>query len=525
MRPTQPSGRWAWATLAAAVLVLSAVWRLETLDRRPLWMDEQFTERVVSGSTDFAALWKVGSQDDYQHPPLAYLGPWLAAHGVETPARLRLPSVVAGLASIALLAALGQLLLDRWTGLFAAFLMGISIYHVDFSQEARPYMAGLAFTLGQYLSLFAFLLRGRREMLVPFAVCAAAALYTYHLALLHVGVAAGVSVLQVADWVRNAERRGLTAADARARCVALGLAFLAVAVVYLPQIPNLVGLVSSRGALPSHVLDVSPRFVHELLQRWGSGSGWTTNLYEAAFAIGALRVAARRDLVALGVLGWLAGPVLVFACIPFSKYFDIRFLISALPAFFLVAAAGVDGAARIAGLLAARVGFAEGATAAARAATLGAAAVAFLVPAVGLYRMFRVAERRCGDFVNLPEVLEAHDRLCADHLVLNTIYAEHQFLVKSLRKGIALEPGALDAFLGSYAFDGGPSIEITRSGDRLMAQVRGRLQYELVPESDTRFFYRVLSERTITFERGADGQIDALVLDSSGGSARALRQP
>jgi hypothetical protein len=123
-----------------------------------------------------------------------------------------------------------------------------------------------------------------------------------------------------------------------------------------------------------------------------------------------------------------------------------------------------------------------------------------------------------------PEVIEADDHCCAEHLVLSTIYAPQQFIVRSLRPSIALDAGRLDAYVGRYVFENGPPIEIRRSGDHLTARVEGYPEYELVPESETRFFYRVLGQRALTFEPDAAGRFDALLLEGVGGRARAHRE-
>ncbi|RIL03081.1 MAG: hypothetical protein DCC71_15635, partial [Proteobacteria bacterium] len=322
--------------LLVLVLLGAAFWRLDGLGARPLWIDEQWTERLVRESRSLGAILAVGSQDDYQHPPLGYVAAWLAAGDPPTAARLRLPSAVAGVASIAGLAAAGALLFGRRAGLLAAFLMGLSVYHVVYSQEARPYMLGVAWTVGLYVALLGWLRDpGRRAWPAALAVCGAAALYTYHLALLHVGVAGGVlGIRALRDW-RRGERRTAAAAVA---------ALAAIALAYLPQLPNLIGFAGGRGLEPNHVLALGPAFLHALVERWAS-AGATALLYEAAFVAGALRLARRRDLASLAVLGWIAAPFALFAAVPFAKYFDIRFLMSSLPAFFLLAGAGVDAAA------------------------------------------------------------------------------------------------------------------------------------------------------------------------------------
>ena len=132
-------------------------------------------------------------------------------------------------------------------------------------------------------------------------------------------------------------------------------------------------------------------------------------------------------------------------------------------------------------------------------------------------------DRGCGDFVNDASLLTAHDRLCADHLVLNTAAAEQQWIVRNLRPEFALDPGRLDAYVGHFRFADGPPVEVTRLGDTLIAQVEGRRAYALVPESATHFAYRALAGRSIGFELDDGGRARALVMDSKGNQARAER--
>jgi 4-amino-4-deoxy-L-arabinose transferase-like glycosyltransferase len=491
---------------ATAILGLALWWRLESLDRRPLWLDETSTEAVVRESPTFGALWSHGARDEFLHPPLAYLGNWIATRGGITPERLRLPSVAEGLASIALAIALGTRLFGRGAGLLTGFLLAISFHHVDYSQEARPYMASVALTLAMYLALFAWTDRRRPAALAAFVACAALALYTYHLALLHVGVAAGVVAW---DTVAAARRDGARAALRRA--APFGIAGAALALLYLPQLANLRGFLAGSGAAPNHVLDLGPRVLHAVADRWVSGPAWATGLCEVAFALGALRLARRRDAIAAGVAAWLAAPFLLFGLVPFSKYFDLRFLISAVPAFFLVVAAGIDAAARAAPSPRLRA-----------AAALACAAVLF-VPAARLHPVYRDAAQRCGDIVRDPAIFTASDRLCADHLMLNTIRAEHQWVLRKVGRWIELPPALLDVYAGRYRFADGRAIDLRRDGDHLVAQIEGRYAFALVAESETRLPFRV-DHRVITIERGPDGRPAALVLSGGGPGSRAVRE-
>jgi hypothetical protein len=57
-----------------------------------------------------------------------------------------------------------------------------------------------------------------------------------------------------------------------------------------------------------------------------------------------------------------------------------------------------------------------------------------------------------------------------------------------------------------------------------MVQATGQDEYEVFPESDTRFFYRV-ADAQITFELAPDGTASALVLRQNGRDRRGVRSP
>jgi 4-amino-4-deoxy-L-arabinose transferase-like glycosyltransferase len=502
--------------LLGLLLLTAAAWRIDGLAARRLWVDERWTERFVRESESLGEILAVGTQDDHQHPPLGYATAWLAARHDAGPARLRAPSVVAGVASIAGLALVGARLFGWRAGFAAAFGMAISVYHVAYSQEARPYMQGVAWTVGLYAALAAWLARPeRRARLALVALCGAAALYTYHLAVLHVGVAAGVLALRAAsDW-----RRG-----ERGTAGAVAAALAAIALVYLPQLPNLIGFFRGRGLEPNHVLALGPRFLHALFDRWASGDGAVVALYELAFAAGALRLARRRDLAALAVLGWAIAPFAVFAALPFAKYFDARFLISSLPVFFLLAGAGVDGVGRAIERAAAGAG--ANARTAARAGTLACAALAVFVavPAETLRQRLRASRAPCGNFVHLPEILEADERLCADQFVLNSIATEQQWILRSLHERVRVPESRLAEYVGTYRFATGPVLRIEAAYGTLVAQTEGQQAHQLVAETDDVWWYRVLPARAIRFERDAQGRVSALTLQRRGVVASATRE-
>ncbi len=90
------------------------------------------------------------------------------------------------------------------------------------------------------------------------------------------------------------------------------------------------------------------------------------------------------------------------------------------------------------------------------------------------------------------------------------------------RKEVQVDPGILGACVGKYEMRPGLILTVTREGDRLMAQLTGQPKFEIFPESETKFFLKVV-EAQITFHREPDGKVDRLTLHQGGSDVPARR--
>lgn len=135
-----------WYASLAVILLAFAV-RLQNLSGDSFWFDEVLTMRVIEGGQA-----KIFSQSD--HPPLFYLLTALASHlfGANEFA-VRLLSLIAGTISIPLLITLGHQMGYLETGLWAALLLALSPFHIQFSQEARHYALLMTISLATFLLL------------------------------------------------------------------------------------------------------------------------------------------------------------------------------------------------------------------------------------------------------------------------------------------------------------------------------------------------------------------------------------
>ena len=92
------------------------------------------------------------------------------------------------------------------------------------------------------------------------------------------------------------------------------------------------------------------------------------------------------------------------------------------------------------------------------------------------------------------------------------------------RQEVAVDPALYDDYAGKYelAVQPGFVLTITREGDRLMGQATGQPQVELFPESETRFFLKVVDAQ-IEFVREASGAVTQVMLYQGGQELAANR--
>ena len=90
------------------------------------------------------------------------------------------------------------------------------------------------------------------------------------------------------------------------------------------------------------------------------------------------------------------------------------------------------------------------------------------------------------------------------------------------RKVVNLLPEIFDRLCGEYEIAPGSIIRIFRQGQRFWAQVEGQHQMEILPESETRFFGRLI-EAEINFSLDAEGRANALTLLQGGKEIQARK--
>ena len=201
----------------AAITLLAAALRLSTLDLQSLWYDEAFTPVHVLHPSLWATLRSVVHTENT--PPLWYLLEWVDSRVLGTGAvALRLPSALAGIATVPVAWAIGRELAGRRAAILCAAIVAVNPLFVWYSQEARAY--GL-FVLVSAVAMLCFL-RAERDPtpkhMATFALSGSVALLTHYFALF--------LLIPMVLWLAGERSRRRAALPATAALVIVGLSLL-----------------------------------------------------------------------------------------------------------------------------------------------------------------------------------------------------------------------------------------------------------------------------------------------------------
>lgn len=270
--------------------------RAAALDRLSLWLDEGFTVlyarlpwRTVLGLDGFYS----------PHPPLYFA--LAKAASLLVPERLagRLLSLIASVAAIAVVWALGDRLFGRRAAFVAALALALAPIHVYYGQEGRMYALVVLLVATAYLALVAFVQAPSRRWAAVYGLAVAVALYADYSAAFAL---APQAVLLAFALDRH-----------RRRAAPIGLAAVSAVLAYAPWLPRVVASVhaANRVGRREAYLGVDPTKVPTallgLLGLAGDGSYLQSTVAMPWNAAPALRPLL---LLVVVVVGGLAGAAL-----------------------------------------------------------------------------------------------------------------------------------------------------------------------------------------------------------------------
>jgi uncharacterized membrane protein len=158
------------------ILLLGLFLRVYCLDCESVWLDEGYS--ILWAKQEPSETIEAVSKD--VHPPLYYLilHYWIGLFG-DSEFVIRSLSVIFGFLAIYLIYRVGVLLFDRRTGILAALILSISVFHIHYSQEIRGYSLMVMLTL---LSMYFFinLLKARRPTIqIAYILSSTLLIYTH----------------------------------------------------------------------------------------------------------------------------------------------------------------------------------------------------------------------------------------------------------------------------------------------------------------------------------------------------------
>ncbi len=216
--------------LITSALLAAAIYRFYGLNRFSLWADELWGVLACSRGSWVAMMQDLIANDN--HPPgyqtiLYFVMQWFG----DTETIIRLPSVVAGIATVYAVYHMGRKLLSMEAGILAALIVSFSYQSIFYSQEARAYaLLTLFCTLNTYYFLKIFVVQKiDNQTVLLFTVTGVLCAFLHYAGLLFIVcellMAAGIIVLSE---------------DKKSRLIAAGYAYGLLILLYIKWIPVMI---------------------------------------------------------------------------------------------------------------------------------------------------------------------------------------------------------------------------------------------------------------------------------------------
>jgi 4-amino-4-deoxy-L-arabinose transferase-like glycosyltransferase len=239
--------------LVAGLTLLGLAIRVAEFDQSLLG-DELSTYWILHGHSLGDVLSSVRSNDEIT-PPLYFILGWLSLKVGPDPEWVRLPSLVAGTATIPLVYLLGARTVGRGAGLVGAAVMALSPFMIYYSVEARSYALMIALLTASTVALLAAVDSGRARWWIAYAACSCGALLSHYTSVFPLAAQFG--------WMLWAHREAIRA---------LLLANLGVLVGFAPWIP---GFIADNNSPTTKILSALQPFtvgaVRFALENWAVG--------------------------------------------------------------------------------------------------------------------------------------------------------------------------------------------------------------------------------------------------------------
>jgi len=258
---------------------------------------------------------------------------------------LRLSSAIWGVLGVWIIYLAGKQFFNRRVGLFAAFLLAVSSFHIRYSQEGRMYaLLVLAGLLSQYF-FWRALEDNKRRSWIGYILATTLALYTHLFAVFLLG---GEVIFVGLRYLMNR-----SPANRDRRQWFFWGSLLVIGMLFLPRIIPVVQNTFSKdsfvainvGAPPiaqGIVRGVKLTDLTTILILFGAGSGFAFYIYFSLLVVGVEGSLKRYGSAVLYLMITATLPFITFFIVKPSRIFGARYLIFLLPVYCLLIAAGVE---------------------------------------------------------------------------------------------------------------------------------------------------------------------------------------
>lgn len=149
--------------LLIAILVLGSIIRFYHIDFQSVWLDEIHTINEANPDVSLSELYQ-NIVNGEQMPPLYFYSVYFLfkIFGYTTMV-VRMYSAILGIVSLYAIYKLGKEMMNKQIGLISSLLLCLNYFHLYYSQEARPYIFLLLFSILSFYSLVVFVKRPMRN--------------------------------------------------------------------------------------------------------------------------------------------------------------------------------------------------------------------------------------------------------------------------------------------------------------------------------------------------------------------------
>jgi mannosyltransferase len=229
------------------ILLLGAILRFYHINFQSVWLDEIHTMNEANPNFSLAEVYRAVIAGEQIPPLYFYIVYFLFKIFGYYEIVARLFSAIVAVASLYAFYVLGKEFINKKAGLICAALLALNYFHLYYSQEARPYMFLLLFTLLSMLHLVRYLKFQKRKNALLFGVFSALMVHSHFFALFV--LFSECMILLFFMVICEKENRKSFVID----CLLSGLAAL---VLLLPALPMFLGVTKiSSFWIPAPTLD------------------------------------------------------------------------------------------------------------------------------------------------------------------------------------------------------------------------------------------------------------------------------